>query len=194
MKLQEMRQLADKELFELLKTKHAQTAFDELYARYWEKLFSFALKIANDQQIAEDIIQEIFVMLWEKKEQLSVEHISSYLHQSVKFQVAKNIRKIKLTDKQEEIIENIAFERSSEDLLVLNELHSQIDASIGQLPPRCQEIFKLSRFESLSNQEIAQKLKISVRTVETQISIALRHLKKHISRPDLLCIFSFLFF
>lgn len=129
-----------------------------------------------------DVIQEVFVWVWENRESWTISNTKSYLLAAVKYKVANEIRKGKLR--------MVAFESWKERVmnhqvvdnreLEVKELQRIIRDFTGQLPPRCQEIFRLSRFEHLTNREIADRLNISEKTVENQITIALGRLKRHL--------------
>ncbi|WP_044204050.1 RNA polymerase sigma-70 factor [Flammeovirga sp. OC4] len=183
---------SDIELLKLLLEEKKLSAFDEIYNRYFDRLLRFGYQILNDQQLSEDIIQEIFVTLWTKKETLQITHLNAYLHQAVKFQVAKHFRKVVLTEEQLELAEHIFSQQNTDDLVIVNELNEEVHHLLEELPHRCKEVFHLSRFEHLSNQEIAKRLDISIRTVETHISHALKFLKENISVTSML-LFYFLF-
>ncbi|KXX72075.1 RNA polymerase sigma-70 factor [Flammeovirga sp. SJP92] len=182
----------DIELLQLLFEEENLSAFDEIYERYFERLFRYGNQILNNQQLSEDIIQEIFVTLWTKKDVLQITHLNAYLHQAVKFQTAKHFRKAVLTEEQLELAEKIFSQQNTDDLVIVNELTEEVNHLIATLPHRCKEVFQLSRFEHLSNQEIATKMNISIRTVETHISNALKFLKENISVTSML-LFYFLF-
>ena len=157
-------------------------AFTMLFHRHWEDLYRSAFFVTHDREMCMDVMQEVFVWFWENREKWTISNTKSYLRAAVKYKVANEIRKGKLR--------SIAFEGWKErkhDLqitvdkeLEITELRKVISDFSVRLPPRCQEIFRLSRFEHLSNREIADRLNISEKTVENQITIALGRLRRHL--------------
>jgi RNA polymerase sigma-70 factor (ECF subfamily) len=168
--------LCDSELQQHVKEGSNQ-AFEVIFDRYWKRLFAYAFKIYNDEKIAEDIVQEIFISLWEKSNEANILNLEAYLIKSVKYKIANHIRDLKFTPVLIEILHNMPNTFKTEKDLEYKEFEKDIFDEIKKLPPKCQEVFMLSRFEDYSSAEIAEQLGISVRTVEKHISNALKHLK-----------------
>lgn len=168
--------LCDSELQQYVKEGNKQ-AFEVIFDRYWKRLFAYAFKIYNDEKIAEDIVQEIFISLWEKSNDANILNLEAYLIKSVKYKIANHIRDLKFSPVHIEILYNIPNTFKTEKDLEYKEFEKDIFNEIKKLPPKCQEVFMLSRFEDYSSAEIAEQLDISVRTVEKHISNALKHLK-----------------
>lgn len=168
---------SDEELFNLLK-KDNGFALDELFNRYWEKLFKSADKLLFDEDAAKDVVQNVFVKLWENRNSVMVSNLYAYLLQATKYQVVSYLRKGKFTAQHEDELESLGSVNNTEQTINFNELNHVIIESLEQIPGRCREIFYLSRFEYLSNKEIADRLDISIRTVETQISKALKYIRE----------------
>jgi RNA polymerase sigma-70 factor (ECF subfamily) len=155
-------------------------AFEEIYERFWERLYVAAIRLLEDEETSKDIIQEIFIDVWNRRATLQIQNLNAFLYQAVKFQIAKQLRKRPLNPIHLEVIAELKSTQSADTSLHLAELSAQIEQVITALPPRCQEIFRLSRFENLSNKEIAQRLNISLSTVENQIHIALKSLRSNL--------------
>ncbi|MGM9478748.1 RNA polymerase sigma-70 factor [Pedobacter sp. GSP4] len=154
-----------------------RSAFEKIYNKYWSKLYLSAYHILRNKEAAEDIIQEIFVSLWLKRAHTTVDNLNNYLFTAVRFQVFKAIRDGKLrTDLLNETEELLSYQ-NAENAFAEKEIINHLDKSIEQLPQKCREIFILSRKEHLSVKEIADRLNISPKTVENQITIALRRLR-----------------
>jgi len=157
--------------------------FEVLFKQYYAPLVVYACKYVSDIDIAREIVQDFFVRLYEKRQSLSIDtSVKSYLYRSVyncciNYFNQRNI--------QEKHLKSIDLERDDEENLEREintvELQQQINKVINSLPAKCQRIFKMNRYEGLKNEEIAQLLNLSKRTVETQISKALKILRKRLS-------------
>jgi len=164
---------------------------EEKYFRYvfdssYDKIFYFAKEFVRDADTSHGIAQGVFVKLWEKRKELRADsNLMAWL-----FTVTKNdCLKIFRQQRKEIIIDNPsnennlgieALEQFDTSELVIKEMHQIIEQTLQQLPPRCREIFQLSRFEELKNREIAQRLNISEKAVEAQITKALKAMKKNL--------------
>jgi len=162
-------------------------AFAILFKRYWSDVFIVAFALLKDRSACADLVQDIFLRVWEKRSHLQIQSFKPYLQASARYHVYKIMR-----DKQvspmtltPDFAELPSMAVSTSPLLETShlELQMEIDESLVQLPKRCQEIFCLSRIDHLSNDEIATRLEISKRTVENQLTHALRHLR--VSLKDL---------
>lgn len=176
MQLNRQKRLSDEELLKAIQNDD-RSAFESLYHKYWQKLYLSAYHILKDIHAAEDIIQEIFAQLWLKRNQVFIDNLAAYLYTAVRFQVFKAIRngkaRVDLSSQADEFFDK----NSIEDTLHEKELDKRLEESIATLPEKCKEIFILSRKEHLSVKEIATRLQISPKTVENQITIALRKLR-----------------
>jgi RNA polymerase sigma-70 factor, ECF subfamily len=150
--------------------------FDYLFHLYYSGLVVYAKKFISEQAAAEDIVQEIFVSLWINRKSFYIsQSIKSYLFTAVKNRSIDYIRHKMVTSQVEKTLaEKMEISYSEDNLLIESELRSLIHAAIHKLPPVCQEIFIMNRFEGLKPAEIAEKKGISVRTVEGHIGKALR--------------------
>lgn len=157
-------------------------AFSALYLRYWEGLYRFAYGILKDEDQAKDILQDIFFALWRNRESLEIKAVAAYLYRSVRYEVTRALRKGQLKGAHEEYLAGLPSPDSSETQIDLAELESQVKESLDRMPRKSREVFYLSRFEDLSNKEIAEKLCLSQRTVEWHISSALQHLRQSMNR------------
>ncbi len=171
--------LPDSHLLNLLK-KGKQDAFEVIFDRYWKRLYSYAFRIYAEEKICEDIVQEVFISLWEKASDSHILNLEAYLLRAVKYKIANYIRDLKFNQTHIDALLYIPSPSTTEKPLEYQEFESKIFSEIEKLPPRSKEVFLLSRFEHLSNTEIAEKLNISIRTVETHISMALKQLKSQL--------------
>lgn len=186
-----IQQLNDLDLMSLLK-KGDEAAFDELYNRYWEILLKEAHRILKDRDACMDVLQEVFVWFWLHRETLVLDAVKAYLFTAVKYQVANYLRSAKVREAYVLRTEFLTQEQTyHDDVLEVKELKALIAFFTAELPERCQKIFRLSREDYLSNKEIAQRLGIAEKTVEMQITIALKRLRSKISQHSAFHIFFF---
>ena len=172
--------LADDELVTLLKQGDEQ-AFAQIYKRYADKLAGFAGSKLYSLDDARDILHDIFVKLWEGREQLHItSNLQSYLFAVIRHRIIDKIRKNITREEYASAVQSIAitYDADAEKQVELKELKQIIGNSLDQLSPRIKEIYKLSREEGLSNREIAEKLDLSEQTVKNQLSAALKHLRQ----------------
>lgn len=168
-------------LFEEVKN-GSQKAFRRLFELYWESMFIVAKTIVMDENIAKDIVQDIWLNLWQKRTTFNIKNFESYIFKSVNYGCFKYLRDRKFNAAQTHLIETLQIKVNSEveNQHSLDETQLVIETSLLALPPRCQEIFRLSREEAASNDEIATQLGISKRSVENQISIAIRAIRQNL--------------
>jgi len=153
--------------------------FDYIFHYYYSGLVVFVQKYVPDQDVAEDIVQALFVKLWISRAELSINSsLKSYLFSSVKNRCIDYIRHEETKGKVEKkLIERLSGITDERNLLVESELREKINSAMEKLPPVCREVFYMNRFEGLKPAEIAEKKDISVRTVETHIGKALKILR-----------------
>lgn len=154
-------------------------AFEEIYLRYWKKLYSAAYRRVQSREIAEEMVQDIFTSLWINRNTQSIEILSAYLHSAIKYKVINYLEK-EMTRRvyaEETLNSTVAVENSTEEAVLLNELNRALEIEIQKLPPKRQEIFKLSRQEHLTIKQVASHLGISEKTAENQLGKALKVLK-----------------
>lgn len=172
----------DNLLFEKVK-KGDLKAFEVLFKEYYGPITRFALSMVRDKSIAEEIAQEIFMYLWEKKEQIELKTVfKSYLFTSAKYKAINYIKlelpKLQATTDLEGIRGFSQPDMASDDS---ERLKIRIQFAIEQLPEKCKNIFVLSRYGGMTYVEIAEDLGLSVKTIENQMSIALKKLKESLS-------------
>lgn len=158
--------------------------FEILFKANYAPLCLTAIRILGDKTIAEDIVQEVFLQLWKKRETLNIESsLKSYLHKAVINQSLNYHAKEKALLKREEIHFNEVNEdiNTTEQKIFLSESQNKVDTVINSLPEGCRRIFILSRFEYMTYKQIAERLNISVKTVENQMMKALKILRTHLS-------------
>ena len=167
-----------KDLFILIKESQV-SAFTQFYTQFFKKLLLTGDKYVKDIFVAEEIVQDVFLKIWENPQDLEeIKSVKSYLYRSV---INASINYVNRQKNIEQHHLKIAAESTDDDLNDLdeeNELIVLLHREINKLPPQCQKIFKLNRFERLKYKEIALMLGVSEKTVENHIGTALRMLRK----------------
>ena len=171
-----------------------QASYKVLYDKYAPMLFAFSRKYLQTQEDAEEIVQEVFLRIWEKKENIDEnQSFSSYVIQAAKYRIYNGFRK--KVNEQAYLDFLIYADDSSRNFTELDvnyhAVKKKAESAIMAMPPKRQEIFRLSREDGLKNREIAVKLQISIKTVENQMGLALKFLKDELSEYQML-IFLFL--
>ena len=182
--------LNDKDLLERLR-KDDTEAFKILFDRYWEGLYHFAWKRLRSRQDAEDVVQHLFMKIWEHRASKDIQYsLQAYLYRSASYEVIDVMKDMlgraedidAFTEHVLPVFSNVL------DKLSLAELQQLIDAEINRLPARMQEIYRLSREQDLSVREIAVKLGLSEQTVKNQLTVALSRLRKPMMQTLLLAL------
>ncbi|WP_316789139.1 RNA polymerase sigma-70 factor [Pedobacter frigoris] len=176
----------DERLMELI-SKDDRMAFNELYNRHWKFLFTSAFHILKDRDDSLDICQAVFIWLWEHRKEVNIRtNVQAYLWTSVKYKIANFIRNGKVRDSFFDELKQLDASSFQQNELEVKELRMLIEQLIGELPEKCQTVFKLSRNEQLSHKEIAERLSISEKTVDDHITRALKKLRGPLSRLSML--------
>lgn len=154
--------------------------FDALFRQHYAALVLYGLKFLRDREQSKEVVQEIFIALYERRGELVIRsNPKSYLFQSVRNRCLNELEKMKTKNKRLEALRQEAVDSYMfSDPLEAAEFEAKLHSLIQGLPPACRSVFQMSRFDGKSNSEIAENLKISKRTVETQISKALRILRQ----------------
>ncbi len=172
-----LREYSDEALLKLLR-QNGLEAFEEIYRRYWKRLYSMSYKRVQSREISEELVQDIFTSLWVGKERTSIENLSAYLFSAIKYKVINHLAK-ELS--QKELCRSAACgvkkDNSTEETVLLDDLEGALQEAIGKLPAKRQMIFKLHRQENLSIKQVASQLGISEKTVENQYGKAMKMLK-----------------
>ncbi|MGN7819342.1 RNA polymerase sigma-70 factor [Chitinophaga sp. 22536] len=158
-------------------------AFTEIYNRYWKQLLAIAYLHSRDKTIAEEIVQEVFISLWNRRNELYIDNVNAYLATAVKLSVFKQLVRQKRRD---EIKEQVAVTDTSsfdEEQIYTRFLQQQINGVVEVLPEKCRLVFKLSREEGLTIPEVALRMGIAEKTAEAHLTKALKVLKLRLNRP-----------
>lgn len=186
----------DTQLLQLLSTE-GEKVIEQLFRKHYSFLCKSIYRIIPDEHITEDLAQEVFYELWKKRERIKINtSVKAYLKRAALNKALNYIRDQKIDFRNappKEDLQSQVF--STLQHLSADDLQAQIDNAIDSLPERCRLVFVLSRFEDMSYQEIADQLDISIKTVENQISKALKSLRQSLepflSKSLLLLLMSF---
>ena len=175
------------ELFDMVKADD-QKAFELLFSIYFARLNDFAKNVVKDDVISQDIVQEVFVKVWEKRVEIESINLEAFLFRLVRnrcidyikhLKVINNrIRETLISSKYEELY-RIDFIGNEPYVLIEEEVKTKIEKTIQSLPEHCREVFILSRIEGLKNKEIAEKLDINIKNVERHLNRALQSFRKN---------------
>ncbi|WP_443946434.1 RNA polymerase sigma factor [Pedobacter sp. AW1-32] len=186
-------QLSESALIALLKQGN-EDAFAEIYNRFWEKMASYAVRLTKSEEEAADIVQEIFISLWKKREALQIKtNLQAYLigstrNLSLRF-IERNIQTENFEEKLNDQLED--FSQNIEEHISFADLQRQVDKAIAKMPKKMREVYLLSRDEQMSYRQIAEQLDIAEGTVKKQISNALKILSENLSGLPILFVLSF---
>ncbi|UOE47226.1 RNA polymerase sigma-70 factor [Mucilaginibacter sp. SMC90] len=163
----------DQELTALLQADD-HDAFTEIYQRYWKKMLAVAWNHSKDTAIAKDLVHEVFLSLWERRRSVEIQSIAAFLATAVKFSVFKHYQREK--HRADLARENYEFADITHDEHKLDALFLQeyIDGIVEEMPEKCKLVFRYSRDLGLKNAEIAEKIEISEKGVEANLTRALK--------------------
>jgi len=165
----------------MIVTSTVEDVFEQVFKSHFKSLHAYACTIMRDPAPAEEIVQNIFVKLWEKKEEISIrENVSGYLYRCVHNESLNYLRhqKVRLAYQSYAMRQHKESEQEAPaEKVVMSELEKRLELALRELPEQCRTIFQLSRFEDLRYREIADKLDLSVKTVENQMGKALKILR-----------------
>ncbi|KIA96510.1 RNA polymerase [Pedobacter kyungheensis] len=176
--MRDYRNFNDEQLLSCLREGN-HTAFTEIYNRYWKRMFEIAARKINDLDEAEEIVQSIFVSLWQRKTELQVTgSLNAYLAVCIKYRVIKLLDKKRNEQKYRDSLDSrMLTDASTEDWLSFLELKDKLAELVAVLPDKCQLVYKMSRERGMPQKEIATTLNIAEKTVEAHLGKALKTLK-----------------
>jgi RNA polymerase sigma-70 factor (ECF subfamily) len=154
------------------------TALKALYNRYGRKLLQLAFAIVRSKEMAEEVVEDVFIKVWKKREQLrKIENFTFYLYVMTKNSSRDYLRKYgnrKMINLDDVALPYYRLDTTPEDLMISEEVIHQINKAINELPTKCRLIFKLVKEDGLKYREVAELLHLSRKTVENQVGIALK--------------------
>ncbi len=159
-------------------------SFEYIYIQHWEKLYAFCFKMTCDEYVSQNIVQDIFTDLWDRRDKVHILSIENYLFRAAKNQVLKEYRKKRF--------DTVVIEEKFENYLVENtpslepELLDKLYSLLEHLPEKRKEILIMNKLEEMDIAQIAAKLNLSKQTVKNQVSSALKQLRLHAGETSLL--------
>jgi len=161
----------------------SSVVFEQVFKDNFKNLHAYAMSIVKDESTGEEMVQNVFLKIWEKREQINIhQSVAAYLHKAVYYECLNHIKhtKVKATH-QAHAARTGNEQETAADNATLKELQRQIDNALKDLPEQCRTIFQMSRYEELKYRMIADQLGISVKTVEGQMGKALRILRQKLA-------------
>ncbi len=158
--------------------------FEVLFRTLYSNLCAYANKYINDVDASEDVVQEVFFKLWNKRESIEItSSIQSYLYRAVRNSSLNLIKHINIREEYKEYNKReIYYNKTNyDDEIFATELEHKIRETIEQIPPERRKIFIMSRYDGLKYREIAEKLNISIKTVENQMGKAIKYMRKNLA-------------
>jgi len=167
-------------------------AYKKLFFYFFLPLKSFSFSILKSKEVAEEVVSDVLIEIWAKRKELvEIEDLKMYLYISVRNTSLRRLQQIQKTSVlslDDVEVEFASADPDAETVLITNELSRKIDLAIESLPPQCKIIFKLAKQDNLKYKEIAQLLNISVKTIDNQLSTALKKIASvlhiFVKRPD----------
>ncbi|MBO9631560.1 MAG: RNA polymerase sigma-70 factor [Chitinophagaceae bacterium] len=173
-----------------------EEAFEEIYHRYWDKLLAIGYNHAHNKELAEEIVQDVLLSLWNRRHQMEIDRLAPWLATAVKFSVFKSLtresRRKSLLQQQPANDITASFD---EERIQAKFLKEYVDGLVAGLPEQCRLVFVYSRDHQLSNKEIAETLNLSPKTVESHLTRALKTLRHLLGSHRFFSLFSiFIYF
>jgi RNA polymerase sigma-70 factor (family 1) len=159
-----------------------EKAFAELFNRNWKKAHTIAYSKVHDKQVTEEIVQDLFVTLWDKRATLSIVNINSYIYTSIRNKALNYIESCIVKKKYWDYYKKFVPQTASltEEMVEYNELEEAIKQGMERLPKKTKRIFQLNRMEGRSIAEIAKLLNLSEKAIEYHLTNSLKHMRMHV--------------
>lgn len=159
--------------------------FEKLFRSHYKDLALYANRILQDQAAAEDVVQQFFVQLWEKRNSISISgEIKSYMMRSVHNACLNHLKHLRIVQDHHESITAAEQRAENIDKVELEETQLIVHEAVKKLPPQCRKIFIMSRVQEKKYREIADELELSIKTVENQMGKALKTLRTELKKDE----------
>lgn len=169
----------DHETIQLM-VSNREKPFEQVFKSHFKSLHAYAYTIVKDEIAAEEIVQNVFLKIWEKKDQLDIQSsVTAYLYRAVYHESLNYLKHLKVKGAYQSyaVYQSKGQSDNASKKLLLSELEQQLNKALSELPEQCRTIFQMSRFEELKYREIANRLGLSIKTVENQMGKALKLLR-----------------
>jgi len=157
-----------------------EAAFEELYNRYWSRLYTAAYKRVKSAETAGEIVQDLFTSIWKNRRSLEIRtSCEAYLFTAVRYLVLHQLEKEIVREKYRDSLRPLVrdYDNSTEEIIYRDDLRRHLEKAVAHLPSKCRSVFELSRMENKTNREIAETLGISEKTVENHLTKAISRIK-----------------
>jgi len=159
-----------------------EAVFEQVFKEHYKRLHAYAITILKDEVMGEEMVQQVFLKLWESGGMAQINgSVTGYLYRAVHNACLNHIKHQKVKQAYHHYVTTQQQHAATVETLTVKELQVRIDQALNDLPEQCRTIFQMSRFEQLKYQEIADRLQLSVKTVENQMGKALRILREKLS-------------
>jgi RNA polymerase sigma-70 factor, ECF subfamily len=163
------------------------TAFESLFRKYYADLVNYSCRLTRDMDAAEEIVQEFFYNYWKHRKEINIKFsLRAYMYRAIRNNTLNYLEAVSVRRKYADRVlsRSTAYGGYEDSSVELAELHERIDRILDELPERCRVIFCMSRFDGLKYEEIAERLSISVKTVEVNIGKALKLLRRKLEKTS----------
>lgn len=166
-------------------------AFAEIYNRYWSLLYRLAYQKLRSRETAEELVQDLFVSIWTKRNQSTIRELRPYLLTALRFSIINHIESLRVHERFVTYYESFLNQTDTEptDELALQDLTDAVERSLQALPEKSQQVFRMSRFEYLTIPEIAQRLDLSEKAVEYHLTRSLKVVRENLRDLGTLALF-----
>jgi RNA polymerase sigma-70 factor (family 1) len=155
-----------------------ETALAAIYRKYWQQLYLSAYNVLKDKLACEDIIQELFIKLWNNRDNIEINvSLKAYLYAATRYEVYRQVKNGRVTADVFDRLYDYLQTPAEYENIEYKELMNRVSLVVNTLPDKCREVYKLSREDYLSHKQIASRLNISTKTVENHLTRALRQLR-----------------
>ncbi|OIN55515.1 RNA polymerase sigma factor [Arsenicibacter rosenii] len=156
-----------------------EQAFREIYLRYWKKLYHLACRKIESVEVVEELVQDVFLNLWERRATARINHLEAYLTTAIRYTVINHIKTLIVHDKflDHSLRYSSGSVNSTDEQVDLDDLMLRMEVALHELPEKTRQVFRLNRIEYKSVKEVATQLNMPQRTVEYHLHLAIRSLK-----------------
>jgi len=194
--LSEKNKNTDQKLVKTLK-KGDVFAFNELFHKYSQKVYNFSIKHLENEEDVKDLVQEIFMKIWDKRKEIDANKSFNGFLFTITLNLIRNYFRKKVKDRKlinKWLEETEPYSDSTKLSIEFRSLEKAVNTIVEQLPPKRRMVFRLSRNEGLSNDDIARRMNIQKKTVENHLNLALRYLRERLQEQSFLVILFFVLF